>query len=69
MSKLSTHSVLSALHVAKMDHVYFHGDRQPQGSWWEALRTENVTFILLDPPRSVFQQAIGVPAHAADLVR
>ncbi|XP_076435497.1 uncharacterized protein LOC143275346 [Babylonia areolata] len=62
-------SVLSALHVAGMEHVYVHGDVEPWGPWWNELRTQNVTYVRLDPPNTVFEQAIQVPAHVSDIVR
>ncbi|KAL8577199.1 hypothetical protein ACOMHN_061326 [Nucella lapillus] len=61
--------ILSALHVAGLDHVYVHGDVEPWGPWWNELRTQNVTFVRLDPPATVFEQTIEVPAHISDVVR
>lgn len=62
-------SVLSALHVAGLSHVYVHGRLPPRGAWWEGLRRENVTFVPLDPPRSVFQQPVASLSHRSDVMR
>ncbi|XP_076472294.1 uncharacterized protein LOC143301788 [Babylonia areolata] len=49
-------SVLSALHVAGMDHVMIHGPVAPSGEWWERLheqRSNVVRFIQRNEPRRV----------------
>ncbi|XP_070173296.1 uncharacterized protein [Littorina saxatilis] len=62
-------SVLSALHVAGMDHVYVHGDVVPRGPWWDELGMQNVTFVSVEHPDAVFQQPVEVPSHASDVIR
>ncbi|KAL8620721.1 hypothetical protein ACOMHN_067284 [Nucella lapillus] len=62
-------SVLSALHVAGLRHVYVHGDVRPIGEWWEKLRGENVTFVHIEPISQVFQQSVRLPAHRSDILR
>lgn len=62
-------SVLSALHVAGLSHVHVHGRLPPRGPWWDRLRGENVTFVPLDPPRSVFQQTVASLSHRSDVMR
>ena len=62
-------SVMSALHVAFVQHVYVHGDVEPTGRWWTELRTENVTFVTLQTPETVFQQPVDRTAHASFIVR
>jgi hypothetical protein len=66
---LSYLSVISALHVAGLHHVYVHGDVEPGGEWWEELRKENVTFVHTDPPSSVFQNPVNSLSHKSDLLR
>ena len=62
-------SVLSALHVAGLSHVYVHGDLQPRGQWWEQLKGENVTFVSLDANKFVFQQRVRSLSHRSDIAR
>ncbi|XP_071109713.1 uncharacterized protein [Haliotis cracherodii] len=38
-------SILSALYVAKMQHVYVHGPVKPSGRRWEHVSKHNVSFI------------------------
>ena len=61
--------MLSALYVAGLKQVYVHGDVEPTGRWWTELRTENVTFVRVQTPETVFQQRVDLPAHASDIVR
>ncbi|XP_059179591.1 uncharacterized protein LOC131958522 [Physella acuta] len=62
-------SVLSALYVGGFERVFVHGDTKPSGYWWDKLLHENVTFVYVDQPRSVFQQEVNVMAHRADILR
>lgn len=69
LSFLAFLSVLSALHVAGLHHVFVHGDLEPSGRWWDELRQENVTFVSTDPPNSVFQNPVNSLSHKSDLLR
>ncbi|KAK7491067.1 hypothetical protein BaRGS_00017763 [Batillaria attramentaria] len=62
-------SVLSALYVAGLEHVYVHGDEEPSGEWWEELANENVTFVRVQRPETIFQQEVDVGAHISDILR
>ncbi|XP_076444366.1 uncharacterized protein LOC143282562 [Babylonia areolata] len=62
-------SVLSALHVAGLRHVYVHGDVSPDGEWWERLRGENITFVPVEAISQVYQQFVRLAAHRSDIVR
>ncbi|XP_046331392.2 uncharacterized protein LOC124114727 [Haliotis rufescens] len=63
-------SVLSALYVARLYHVYFHGDCEPLGEFWETLkREENVTFVFMELPEFVFGNVVQNKAHANDVVK
>ena len=62
-------SVLSALHVAGMRHVYVHGQVAPKGEWWEALQGENVTFVYTGSAARVFQQEVRILPHRSDVDR
>ncbi|XP_059138999.1 uncharacterized protein LOC131927250 [Physella acuta] len=62
-------SVLSALYVGGFERVYVHGDTEPSGKLWDKLKTENVTFVYVDQPYSVFQQDVDVIQHKSDIYR
>ncbi|XP_059142439.1 uncharacterized protein LOC131930095 [Physella acuta] len=62
-------SVISALHVAGFKRVFVHGDEIPQGEWWDKLGGENVTFVKIEQPETVFQHGVAVPAHQSDVLR
>lgn len=62
-------NILSALYVAGFQHVYVHAEKRPHGKWWDELAKENVTFVQIDRPRSVFQNAIDVVQHVSDISR
>jgi hypothetical protein len=66
---LSFLSVLSALYVAGLQHVYVHGDVEPTAQWWEALKNENVTFVATVPPSSIFHTPVNTLAHKSDVLR
>lgn len=74
-SKFSFHfflSVLSALYVGGFEHVYVHGDEEPTGQWWGKLMAEeNVTFVRVDRPVTVYQQVVGEtrPSHLSNVLR
>jgi len=50
-------SVLSLLHVARVDVVYVHGDRPPTGFYWNLLidTDQSVKFLLRENARQVFR--------------
>ncbi|XP_059149722.1 uncharacterized protein LOC131936687 [Physella acuta] len=62
-------SVISALHVAGFQRVFVHGDEIPQGEWWDKLGGENVTFVKIEQPETVFQQGVIGRAHQSDVLR
>ncbi|XP_059144261.1 uncharacterized protein LOC131931468 [Physella acuta] len=62
-------SVLSALYVGGFERVYVHGDTEPSGKVWERLKKENVTFVYVDQPTSVFQQDVKGLEHRSDILR
>ena len=49
-------SVLSLLHVAKVDVVYMHGDKPPRGKYWNLLidNGHNVKFVLRENAGEVY---------------
>ncbi|PVD32149.1 hypothetical protein C0Q70_07578 [Pomacea canaliculata] len=48
-------SMISALYVGGFQHVYVHGNVEPEGKWWQQLRSENVTFVRIEKPTPMFQ--------------
>uniref|UniRef100_A0A2C9M4C1 Uncharacterized protein n=1 Tax=Biomphalaria glabrata TaxID=6526 RepID=A0A2C9M4C1_BIOGL len=56
-------SALSALHVAGFEKVFVHGELEPKGFWWDKLGQENVTFVKIPRPQTVFQRELKKPAH------
>ncbi|PVD32147.1 hypothetical protein C0Q70_07576 [Pomacea canaliculata] len=48
-------SMISALYVGGFQHVYVHGNVEPEGEWWRQLRSENVTFVRTERPSSMFR--------------
>ncbi|KAK7479372.1 hypothetical protein BaRGS_00029364 [Batillaria attramentaria] len=62
-------SVLSALYIGGFEHVYVHGDAEPVGPLWEELLKENVTFVEVVAPRTVYQREIRVTEHRSDVTR
>uniref|UniRef100_A0A2C9LMV0 Alpha 1,4-glycosyltransferase domain-containing protein n=1 Tax=Biomphalaria glabrata TaxID=6526 RepID=A0A2C9LMV0_BIOGL len=62
-------SIMSALYVAGFKVVYIHGEIEPYGPWWELLKRENVKFILIERPETIFQQAVDGPSHQSDVLR
>ncbi|XP_005104396.2 uncharacterized protein LOC101860674 [Aplysia californica] len=62
-------SIMSALHVAGFRRVFVHGAVRPHGHWWDQLRGENVTFLKISHPESIFQQSVVGPAHQSDVLR
>ena len=75
ISQFSFHfflSVLSALYVGGFEHVYVHGDEEPTGKWWKKLAAEeNVTFVKVDRPNTVYQQVVGETrsSHLSNVLR
>ncbi|XP_059172907.1 uncharacterized protein LOC131953640 [Physella acuta] len=62
-------SVLSALYVGGFQRVFVHGDTRPSGHWWDRLQGENLTFVHVETTETVYQQAVNVLAHKADVLR
>ncbi|XP_070204145.1 uncharacterized protein [Littorina saxatilis] len=62
-------SILSALHVGGFHHVYVHGTVGFSGEWWERLNTENVTFVYVEDPQTVFQQKVVKLAKKSNILR
>lgn len=62
-------SILSALHVGGLNEVYVHGNVQPEGEWWRALGGENVTFVKIDRPQTMFQQDMSNLQASSDFLR
>ena len=61
--------ILSALYVAGFHHVYLHVKQEPTGRWWEELRGENITVVMLQESYTVFQQNVSWIKHISDLSR
>ena len=66
-------SVLSLLHVARVDLVYIHGDQPPTGVYWKLLAAsrQNVQLVLRENTKQVFMshtlchsQAYGIDLQA-----
>ncbi|XP_059144263.1 uncharacterized protein LOC131931469 [Physella acuta] len=62
-------SVLSALYLARFERVYVYGNTEPSGTFWDRLKKENVTFVYVDRPDSVFQQNVNDITHKTDILR
>ncbi|KAH9504516.1 hypothetical protein Btru_063011 [Bulinus truncatus] len=62
-------SIMSALYVAGFRAVYIHGEIEPYGHWWEQLIHENVTFVKIERPETIFQQGVDGPSHQSDIIR
>ena len=60
-------SVLSALYVAGLNHVYVHGEAEPTGPWWRQLRTHNVTFLSAPAPTSPRQPSASLALDPTSL--
>ncbi|XP_025089204.1 uncharacterized protein LOC112561135 [Pomacea canaliculata] len=62
-------SMISALYVGGFQHVYVHGNVEPEGEWWRLLRSENVTFVRIERPSSMFQMNFPILPANSDLLR
>ncbi|XP_059144264.1 uncharacterized protein LOC131931470 [Physella acuta] len=62
-------NIISSLYLGGFERVYVHGDTEPSGKFWDRLKSENVTFVYVDQPYSVFQQDINVMEHKSDILR
>ncbi|ELT93963.1 hypothetical protein CAPTEDRAFT_191799 [Capitella teleta] len=64
-------SVLSVLHIVKVDAVYIHGDRPPSGPHWRRLLTQEVKVKWIHKPRptQIYGVRVGRVEHAADVAR
>ncbi|CAL1535240.1 unnamed protein product [Lymnaea stagnalis] len=62
-------SVVSALHVAGFRRVFVHGESEPTGRWWDRLQHENVTFVKIQRPETVFQQEVSGPSQESGVLR
>ncbi|PVD32148.1 hypothetical protein C0Q70_07577 [Pomacea canaliculata] len=61
-------SMISALYVGGFQHVYVHGNVEPEGEWWRLLRSENVTFVRIERPSSMFQMNFPILPANSDLL-
>ena len=62
-------TLLSTLYVGGFDRVYVHGNREFTGPWWQRLKGENITFVIIEDPETVFQQKMAVVEHKSDIMR
>ena len=65
-------SILSVLFIAKIDHIYIHGDKPPRGpNWGEVSSTyrHQVHRVVRYRPPGIFNQTISVLAHLADVIK
>ena len=66
-------SVLSALYVAEVDHVYIHADQILKGHYWNKIltnsRSDRITVLPWQMPHLVYNQSIHEVAHMADVIK
>ncbi|KAK7101627.1 hypothetical protein V1264_019978 [Littorina saxatilis] len=62
-------TLLSVLYVGGFHHIYMHGNREFTGLWWEKLKGENITFVHMEIPETVFQQKVDNIEHKSDITR
>lgn len=64
-------SLLSALYVLNAETVYIHGDKEPNGPYWEKMKNhKRVAFVSRDFPGGVFAEPIiKFASHASDFWR
>ncbi|PVD32145.1 hypothetical protein C0Q70_07574 [Pomacea canaliculata] len=62
-------SMISALYVGGFQHVYVHGNMEPEGEWWQQLRSENVTFVRIEKPTPMFQMDFPNLQASSDFLR
>ncbi|XP_071089511.1 uncharacterized protein [Haliotis cracherodii] len=62
--------IYSAFINQKPDHIFFHYDHLPKGTWWQTLTfAVNLTLVRTAPPTSVFGRPINVVEHQSDVAR
>lgn len=63
-------SVKSCLNVLKVDQVLLHGDQEPNGPYWQKLKTDpRVKFIYREWPETIFGNPVKDPSHVSDVFR
>uniref|UniRef100_A0A6C0BM33 Uncharacterized protein n=1 Tax=viral metagenome TaxID=1070528 RepID=A0A6C0BM33_9ZZZZ len=61
-------AIMSAYHLNKPDHIYFHYRYMPYGPLWDKVKPY-LTLVETDPPTHVFDRQVKRYAHQADIVR
>ena len=63
-------SVLSLLHVVKVDTVYIHGDAPPSGPYWERVKNHpRLEYVFREAPHTVYGTKVKVSSHVSDIWR
>lgn len=61
-------AIMSAHHVNKPDHIYFHYKYEPHGPYWDQVKPY-LTLKQVTPPETIFERKVIPYAHKADIVR
>ncbi|CAH1790243.1 unnamed protein product [Owenia fusiformis] len=63
-------SVLSVLHIVKVDNLYIHGDKEPTGPLWKKVKhDERIILIYRDLPETIYKSNVELLPHVSDIFR